>query len=169
MRRDQLPPHRRPTYVLPQYRTAYVAVSKAACTSLKWLVADLMGEDPAAFRRASGRSVTRDMAIHQRRLWQRTPTLHGLSDEQLAEVDPDRGWFVFTVVRHPAARLFSAWQSKILLREPRWVEKVGDARWWPRIPQRTEDVVEDFRRFARAIERWPTGRVMRDRHFMLKN
>ena len=35
-----------------------------------------------------------------------------------AAISPENGWFVFTVVRHPAARLFSAWQSKLLLREP---------------------------------------------------
>ena len=69
-------------------------------------------------------------------------------------------------MRHPSARLFSAWQSKMLLREPRWVEKHGKDPWFPRVPAKTDDVVEDFDRFAQAIARHPHGRVMRDRHFM---
>ena len=166
MDRADLPKHVSPTYVLPQYKAVYVAVSKAACTSLKWLVADLMGEDPERITASGGRAVTRDMCVHNRGRWQHTPVLHRLSDAELAEVHPDNGWFVWTVVRHPGARLFSAWQSKFLLREPTWVEKMGDKPWFPRVPESTEDVVEDFAAFARNITRWPEGQVMRDRHFM---
>ena len=166
MRRDQLPMHIKPTYVLPQYKTVYVAVSKAACTSLKWLVADIMGEDPERFHATPSRMVSRDMCIHLRGRWRKTPTLESLSDAQLERIDPDKGWFIFAVVRHPSARLFSAWQSKMLLREPRWVEKHGDDPWFPRVPTQTDHVVEDFDRFATAIARHPHGRVMRDRHFM---
>jgi hypothetical protein len=157
--------HVRPTFVLPRYKTVYVAVSKAACTSLKWLVADIQGEDPDRFR-ASSRMVTRDMGIHMRGRWRRTPTLHSLPERELARIDAANGWFVFTVVRHPAARLFSAWQSKLLLREPKYAERYGAAPWFPRVPHSTEDVVEDFGRFAAAISADPKRGVMRDRHFM---
>jgi hypothetical protein len=166
MRRDQLPMHVKPTYVLAQYKTVYVAVSKAACTSLKWLVADIAGEDPERFHAIPSRMVSRDMCIHLRGRWRKTPTLDSLSDAQLARISAENGWMIFTVVRHPSARLFSAWQSKMLLREPRWVEKHGEDPWFPRIPRSTDDVVEDFDRFAKAIARHPGGRVMRDRHFM---
>jgi hypothetical protein len=165
MRREQLPEHSRPTYVMPDYKTAYVAVSKAACTSLKWLVAGVQGEQPEQFRAVS-RMVTRDLGIHLRRGWRRTPTLHSLSDAELAAVSPDDGWFVFTVVRHPSARMFSAWQSKLLLREPRWVLKHAHEDWFPRVPAGTEDIAEDFRRFVLAMAADPAHRVMRDRHFM---
>src|SRR5215208_6006968 len=164
MRRDQLPEHIRPTFVMPRYKAVYIAVSKAACTSLKWLVADVQGEQPEQFRTVS-RMITRDMNIHLRRQWRRTPTLHGLGDRRLAEIHPDNGWFVFTVVRHPAARAFSAWQSKILLREPRWVGKHAGDTWFPPVPRTTEDVVDGFRRFAVAMAADPGQRVMRDRHF----
>ena len=165
MRRDQLPEHSRPTYVMRRHKAVYIAVSKAACTSLKWLVADVQGEDPAKFRDVS-RMVTRDLGIHLRRGWQRTPMLHSLSDAELSEIAPENGWFIFTVVRHPSARMFSAWQSKLLLREPRWVRKQGDADWFPRIPRTSEEVVEDFRRFALAMAAEPDHPVMQDRHFM---
>ena len=44
MRREQLPPHKTACYVMPHWKAMYVSVNKAACTSLKWLVADLQGE-----------------------------------------------------------------------------------------------------------------------------
>jgi hypothetical protein len=165
MRRDELPPHKTATYVMPHYKAVYVSVPKAACTSLKWLVADLQGESAEHFARSLSREVSRAMCIHRRSMWQRTPMLHELSDEELAEISPENGWFVFTVVRHPSARLFSGWQSKFLLREPRWEHDMGDASWFPRVPTTTQDVVEDFARFVLAIEADRDGVVLRDRHF----
>ena len=164
MRREQLPGYPLATYVMPGWQALYVSVNKAACTSLKWLVADLQDERPERFHRALWGEVTRPMTIHLRRLWQHTPTAASLSDEALAEIAPDRDWFVFAVVRHPVARLFSAWQSKLLLREPAWVADYGEADWFPRIPRSGDEVVEDFERFAVALA---DGRapLMRNRHF----
>ena len=164
MRRDQLPPHPTATYVLPQWQTLYVSVNKAACTSLKWLVAEVQREDPDRFYNSLSSEQTRAMTIHRRALWQHTPMATGLSDEKLEVISPDDGWFVFGVVRHPTARLFSAWQSKLLLREPWWVARFGDAEWFPRIPRSGSDIVEDFVRFARSIARDPE-QVIRNRHF----
>src|SRR5215207_115066 len=166
MRRDQLPPHKTATYVLARYKTVYVSVPKAACTSLKWLVAELQGEDPERFHRSLSREVGRAMTIHRRDLWRHTPMLHELPDDELAAISPDDGWFVFAVVRHPSARVWAAWQSKFLLREPRWMDEFADAPWLPRVPRSTDDVVEDFARFVGAIAEDPGQRVMRDRHFM---
>src|SRR5215207_104575 len=169
MRRDQLPPHKTATYVLPRFRTVYVSVPKAACTSLKWLIAGLQGEDHERFHRSLSREVARSMTIHRRALWQNTPMLHELSDDELTAISPDDGWFVFAVVRHPTARLWSAWQSKFLMREPRWMEEFADAPWLPRVPQSTQDVVEDFGRFVESIARDPSQPVMRNRHFLTQS
>jgi hypothetical protein len=166
MRRDQLPPHKTATYVLPEHKAVYVSVPKAACTSLKWLVAELQGEDLERFHRSRSREVARAMTIHRRERFRRTPMLHELADDELAAIAPDAGWFVFAVVRHPAARLWAAWQSKFLLREPRWLEEFAAAPWLPRIPATTEDVVSDFGRFAASLASDPDQPVMRDRHFM---
>ena len=77
------------------------------------------------------------MTIHRRSLWQHTPMAKWLSDEELAAISPDDGWFVFGVVRHPTARLFSAWQSKLLLREPWWwVDEFGGRGVVPARPGR---------------------------------
>ena len=52
MRREDLPPHKTATYVLPRWKVVYVSVPKAACTSIKWLIAELQEEDPARFHTA---------------------------------------------------------------------------------------------------------------------
>lgn len=152
--------------MLPRWKVVYVAVPKAACTSLKWFVADLQGEDRERFYGVLTREVGRELTIHRRLRWQHTPTLHDLPSDELAAISPDRGWFVFAVTRHPSARLWSAWESKLLLREPKWVERFADEPWFPRLPETTADVVEDFTRFVRAIAADPDQLVMRDRHFL---
>jgi len=165
MRRDQLPPHKTATYVMQRWQAVYVSVNKAACTSLKWLVADLQGESRERFHRSLSREISRTMTIHRRSLWQHTPMAARLPEEELAAIDPANGWFVFAVVRHPTARMFSAWQSKLLLREPWWVEQFGDAPWFPRVPRSPDEIVEDFTRFVAAMAEDPEQELMRNRHF----
>src|SRR3954452_10115358 len=164
MRRDQLPPHKTATYVMPAYKAVYVSVPKAACTSLKWLVAGGQGEDPERFHRSLSREVARSLGIHRRGMWQHTPMLHALSAEQLAAID--ESWFVFAVVRHPAARVWSAWQSKFLLREPRWVDDDDPPGCLPRVPEPTGDVLEVFWPFGDAIAAEGQQPIMRNHHFM---
>jgi hypothetical protein len=164
MRRDDLPRHPTATFVLPRWQAMYVSVNKAACTTLKWLVAEVQGEDLERFHGSLWDEVSRTMTIHQRRLWQHTPMAMRLSEEELAAISPENGWFVFAVVRHPTARLFSAWQSKLLLREPWWTKQYGDADWFPRVPRSGDDVVEDFTRFTRALAAGDAP-LMRNRHF----
>jgi Sulfotransferase family len=150
---------------MPRWRAVYVSVNKAACTSLKWLVADLQGESRERFHRSLSREVSRTMTIHRRSLWQDTPMAKWMTDDELAAISPDQGWFVFGVVRHPTARLFSAWQSKLLLREPWWLEEFGHEAWWPRVPANSEDIVEDWLSFVRALGDDPRQRIGRNRHF----
>jgi hypothetical protein len=150
---------------MKRWKAVYVSVNKAACTSLKWLVADLQGEDPQQFHRSLSREVSRTMTIHRRSLWRKTPMAKRLSDERLEKISPENGWFIFAVVRHPTARLFSAWQSKLLLREPWWVDQFGDKEWFPRVPEHGQDIVDEFTRFVRLIARDPEQDIMRNRHF----
>jgi hypothetical protein len=164
MQRDQLPPHPTSTYVMRRWQAMYVSVNKAACTSLKWLVADLQNEKPEKFAKSMSRELTRTMTVHRRYLWKKTPMAKQLSDEDLAAISPE-DWFIFAVVRHPTARLFSAWQSKLLLREPWWVQEFGHEPWFPRVPRDGEEIVEDFGRFVRAAREDPKQRIMRNRHF----
>jgi hypothetical protein len=164
MKRSQLPPNKTATYVLPRWKTVYVSVPKAACTSLKWLVADLQGESPERFYNTMSRETGRSMTVHHRYRWKRTPMLNDLSEAELDEIRPDNGWFVFAVVRHPSARLWSGWQSKFLLGEPRFKTMFPEAPW-PRVPQSTREVVEEFRSFVRAMDQERHRSLFQDRHF----
>src|ERR671918_486941 len=100
MRRDELPRHPTATFVLPRWQAMYVSVNKAACTTLKWLVAGGEGGGLERFHRSLWDEVSRTMTIHQRRLWQRTPMALRMREEELAPISPEGGWFVFGVVRH---------------------------------------------------------------------
>jgi len=164
MRRDQLPPNKTATFVMRRWKAVYVSVNKAACTSLKWLVADLQGERPEQFYGSLSREIGRPMTIHKRALWERTPMLHRLPRPELEAISPENGWFVFGVVRHPAARIWSAWQSKLLLREPAWAERFGAEPWFPRVPSSTEEIAEDFARFVAFAESAPDHPMVRNRH-----
>ena len=164
MQRTGLPPNKTATYVMRRWKTVYVSVPKAACTSLKWLVADLQEEDPEHFYETASAETSRTMTIHHRSRWQRTPMLHELDDEELAEITPENGWFVFAVVRHPAARFWSGWQSKLLLQEPYFYKRYPEGAW-PRLPASTSDVVEDFPTFVRSLAADPAAPIFHDRHF----
>ena len=97
--------------------------------------------------------VSTALTVHDMSRW---PPEHRLRRTSRAERDAllrEDGWLRFTLVRDPATRLWSAWQSKLLLREPRFVDAFGEAPWFPRIPSAAGDLVEDFRRFVAAVGR----------------
>ncbi|UJJ59572.1 rhamnan synthesis F family protein [Rhodanobacter denitrificans] len=95
----------------------YVATPKVACTSLKWWFAALEGY--AQVLRGSNGSLETDpdLVIHDT-FHKVAPNVTGLLPDALAEALASEDYFRFAVVRNPYKRIFSAWQSKILLREP---------------------------------------------------
>jgi len=108
--------------------------------------------------------VTKVEGIHVRARWRRTPNLTQIPPEMRAEISPANGWFVFGVVRDPRPRLFSAWQNKLLMRNPAYVQW-RDEPWYPRVPQRPEHVMEDFARFIDLLHTDPDAAVLNDAHF----
>jgi predicted nucleic acid-binding Zn-ribbon protein len=60
-----------------------------------------------------------DQVVHE--LHKVAPHLTGLSSEELSEALTSDSYFRFAVVRNPYKRIFSAWQSKLLLQEPQQV------------------------------------------------
>lgn len=164
MRREQLPPDPKRSFVIDRYKVAYVSTPKVACTSLKWVVAELAGEDLATFSRVTRPGTTPAGTIHLRRNWRRTRRLHQLSDAELAGIDEANGWLVFAVVRHPTSRLWSAWQQKVLLREPFVLPKVP-ADLLAEVPRSTGQVVEAFRRFVLALASGDAGGMTTNPHF----
>lgn len=152
------------TFAVPEARVMFVQVNKNACTSLKWMMAGLAGEDLTGFTPSLEASTTEADDIHDRRQWKKTPRLDALTPEQRAQIHPDNGWFVFAVTRDPRSRLFSAWQSKLLLENPGYIT-FRDEPWYPRHPLDTDTVVEDFAKFVDLFERQPEIGIRRDGHF----
>ena len=104
-------------YRSERHRLLYVATPKVACTSLKWWFAELEGVARQIAQAADSGETTPDLVIHDT-FHKVAPTVAGLDIEALAEAVASERYFRFAVVRNPYKRLFSAWQSKLLLREP---------------------------------------------------
>jgi sulfotransferase famil protein len=156
------------TIVLFEHKLLYLPVPKAGCTSILWLLADIAGIDRSRFHRSTVAEVTLPMTVHDLWHWeQEGRRLNSLSAEQRDEALTGDGWLRFTVVREPASRVWSAWQSKLLMREPRYVSFFGDEPWFPRPPDANapEQIVDDFCSFITALPaRWHDPAV-RDPHW----
>ena len=155
----------RRAYVIPELKLLYISLAKNACTSIKWLMAELAGEDLESLVPAAGYYPNREAGIHDRYAWRKTPRLHELPDGMRATISPENGWMIFTVLRDPRSRLFSAWENKYLLRNPAYWRKV-DRPWAPRVPTEPQHVIDDFAKFVFAIADDPDHEVFQsDAHF----
>jgi hypothetical protein len=154
------------SFVVWDRKIVYMSVTKSACTTLRWMIADLAGEDLESFYEAPGAQQSRLMTIHGTRTrWKHTKALSELSAEQLAEISVDNGWFVFAVVRDPWSRFWSAWQSKFLVRHT-FYEGYRDEPWYPSVASSQEQVIKDFRTFLEARP-WTTDpQLSQDVHFL---
>lgn len=155
----------RRAYVIPELKLLYISLAKNACTSIKWLMAELAGEDLASLVPKAGYFPNREAGIHDRYAWRRTPRLHELPAGLRPTISSDNGWMIFTVLRDPRSRLFSAWENKYLLRNPAYWRKV-DRPWAPRIPTEPQHVIDDFAKFVFEIYDDPDHEVFQsDAHF----
>jgi hypothetical protein len=151
------------TVVLPDVRVLFLPVPKAGCTTVLWLLADLAGIPKELFAQSPSPEVSPALTVHDMRFWEKHRLADYVGDER-ERVLSEEGWFRFATVRHPATRLWSAWQSKLLLREPRFVDAFGDESWFPRIPENPADLIEDFRRFVSAL----AGGTVEDVHWAVQ-
>jgi Sulfotransferase family len=150
--------------VLDKWKVIYVITPKLMGTSMLWMMAELQNEDPARFvAHCRAPEVTRALAVHDPAIWQQwSKPLHLLPADVIEQVTGDDGWFRLAWTRHPVDRLWSAWQSKLLLREPLFVELYGRAQWFPRNPKELPKgaaalgaIAEDFERFVAALAQDP--------------
>ncbi len=153
-------------FVAERSRVLYVRVPKAACTTLLWALMELEGHDPAVVE-ASVKPLlsTPDVLVHDMDLYP-VPTLADVSPELADGAVAAADWLRLAVVRNPYSRLYSAWESKILLNPP------GNKKFSGAPPLVEEaggvDVGASFRAFVHALgdnpQRWLT-----DRHFRLQS
>jgi hypothetical protein len=152
-------------FVAERSRTLYIRVPKAACTTMLWGLLELEGHDPAMMNRSRNPGLsTPDVVVHDMALYP-VPTLANvepsLREDALTSVD----WLRVAIVRNPFARLYSAWESKLLMRAP-------GAKRFDGAPalienERGVDVGASFRFFVRVMAQEPE-RWMAERHFGLQ-
>ena len=150
--------------VLPDWKIVFVTTPKAACTSMLRMFARLQAEPLEAARISLAPEVTRAATVHDFSLWQHTRALQQLGSTERQEIAHGRDWLVCCIVRHPVSRLWSAWQSKLLLREPHYVRHYASRPWFPRIPRHLAEVAADFQGFAEAL-RDEDGLIQADPHW----
>ena len=103
-------------YRSERYKLLYVATPKVACTSLKWWFASLEGYEQILREISDSSQPGPDLIIHDN-LPKVAPNIAALTPEMVFEALTSDEYFRFAVVRNPYKRIFSAWQSKLLLRE----------------------------------------------------
>lgn len=137
--------------VLEKFRLAFIPIPKTGCTSILWALTELAGLSEHDFRHSSLPEVTPALTVHDLSIWGPERTNLERGETFLQEMGASESWLTFAVVRNPARRLWSAWQSKILLREPRFVKRFGTRPWFPQIPQNADDIIESFNAFVAAL------------------
>jgi hypothetical protein len=103
------------SFVSTKKRLLYVETPKAACTALKWILADIDGyEIPLVLTKFETQL---EMCIHYREVHP-LPSLNDFDEQQAREILEDPEYRRFCVVRNPFTRLVSVWANKIRQQEP---------------------------------------------------
>lgn len=138
------------SYRSAQHKLFYVATPKVACTLLKWWFADLEGYTQALRKINSSAETDSDLVIHDS-FHRVAPEVTGLKKEALLEPLTSDAYFRFAVVRNPYKRIFSAWQSKLLLREPLQMGPYLDCDFFNLPINKPSDIAAAFEGFLEYI------------------
>ena len=138
------------SYLSRKHKLLYVATPKVACTSLKWWFAALEGCSKAISHSPESGESSPELVIHD--LFHKiSPDVTGLSSEALATPLESDEYFRFAVVRNPYKRIFSAWQSKLLLREPLQVEPYLGCDFLYTTLEQSSDISSAFESFLEHL------------------
>lgn len=108
------------TFVSLAKRYMYFEVPKAANTQMKELLRAAEGAPPMELFKGGIWETRRFMFVHYRPNVP-LPNLLDLDDSTQKEVLESPHFLRMTLVRNPYARLLSAWRSKVVVCEPRWL------------------------------------------------
>jgi hypothetical protein len=134
------------SYRSERYKLFYVATPKVACTSLKWWFADLEGYSQVLREVKDSAETDPDLVIHDS-FHKVAPNVAGLLPEALLEPLTSDAYFRFAVVRNPYKRIFSAWQSKLLLREPLQIAPYLNCNFYNHPIEKSGDIATAFEGF----------------------
>jgi uncharacterized protein (DUF3084 family) len=105
-------------YRSDRYKIFYVSTPKVACTTLKWWFASLEGKVKQLRALTDSAETDPDLIIHGNSFQRLAPHVTGLGVDVIEQTLESDAYFKFAIVRNPYKRIFSAWQSKLLLQEP---------------------------------------------------
>lgn len=138
------------SYYIESAKVFYVSTPKVACTSLKWWVADRVGVAEAVEQSTQSLESSPELAIHD--LFHIVaPHVTGLDADALQPLLESPAVFRFALVRNPYKRLFSAWQSKVLLREPLQVKPYLDKAFFNHPVNTEADIAAAFEAFLEYL------------------
>ncbi len=140
----------RNTFHAEEYKLTYVATPKAACTTFKWWMASLLGVSREAAEYAASEESSPELVIHDALPALASASLPTNPLAMLATLATP-GHFSFAIVRNPYTRLFSAWQSKILLREPLQVPPYFEKAFLHAPIDSTPDIADAFEQFLEHL------------------
>ena len=140
----------RTAHVFDELRLVYAPVPKAGSTAILGALAEVVGLAPADLARSRKLEATRALTVHDGSVWGESYRLEGRPQAEVATILGSDEWYRFTVVREPAGRVWSAWVSKVLVRDPRFVSVFGED-WFPAVPSTARDVLDSFRRFVVSL------------------
>jgi hypothetical protein len=139
------------SYVNVERRYMYYQVSKAGCTSMKWLLHALERLPPIEYFTGWQRESRRDMFIHERANI-KIPSLLDLDDATQEFVLTAPEFMRFTVVRNPYMRIESAWKDKVRLCAPTYERFYKGAKG--KLPEGNDPLsLMTFREFVDVIAR----------------
>lgn len=137
-------------FVSDAHKLIYIATPKAACTTLKWWFAALLGLTQQIIADARSRETHPDLVIHD--LFPLVgPDATMLSPEETARRLEAGDYFRFAVVRNPYTRVFSAWQSKLLVGEPLQIGPYRDYAFLNQSITTEDDVAKAFEGFLEHL------------------
>ena len=139
-------------YFSTTHKLLYVATPKVACTSLKWWLANLAGCGDQILNANVSFESDPELIIHD--TYHRVALqMTGLNDPGLDLALTSADYFKFCVVRNPFKRVFSAWQSKWLIREPLQKSALHGAAISDRSIETTDDLRANFDVFIDNLAR----------------
>ena len=138
------------SYCSEYNKLLYVATPKVACTSLKWWFADMEGCTDALRKITDSTETDPDLTIHDG-FYKVAPNVTGLSPDALWKPLTSDDYFRFAVVRNPYKRIFSAWQSKLFLREPLQVTPYINCSFYNQSIKNADDITKAFEGFLEHL------------------